>query len=74
MDLTGWIEYFVRGLATQLLEVQERSTRAITAEQLGRAHNLNPRQIAVLDELLARGQTGIDDLAPAFPTVSRRTL
>ena len=37
MDLTGWIEYFVRGLATQLLEVQERSTRAITAE-----HSVEP--------------------------------
>ena len=67
MDLTGWIEYFVRGLATQLLEVQERSTAALAAEQLGRAHNLNARQVAVLDELLARGHAGVDDLEAAFP-------
>ena len=74
MDLTGWIEYFVRGLATQLIEVQERSTAALAAEQLGREHRLSPRQVAVLDELLARDHAGVDELELAFPTVSRRTL
>ncbi|MFN3002457.1 Fic family protein [Mycolicibacterium wolinskyi] len=74
MDLTGWIEFFVSGLATQLLEVQERSTAAITAEQIGRAHGLGQRQVAVLDELLAQGQAGVEDLEVAFPNVSRRTL
>lgn len=74
MDLTGWIEYFVRGLATQLIEVQQRSTAAIAAQQLGREHDLSPRQVSLLDELLAHGQAGSDELEVAFPTVSRRTL
>lgn len=74
LDLTGWIEYFVRGLATQLFEVQERSTTAIAAEQLGRAHNLSRRQVALLDELLARGQARVEELGVAFPDVGRRTL
>src|SRR5262245_65238110 len=31
MDLTGWLDYFVEGLATQLDEVTERGKRAIRA-------------------------------------------
>ena len=30
--------------------------------------------MSVLDELLARGQSGVDELEIAFPKVSRRTL
>ena len=74
MDLSGWIEYFVHGLSTQLVEVQDRSKAALGTEQLGRQHNLTPRQVSVLDELLARDHAGIDELAIAFPNVSRRTL
>jgi hypothetical protein len=29
MDLTGWLDYFVTGLATQLEEVKERGRLAI---------------------------------------------
>ena len=31
MDMTGWIEYFTKGLATQLAEVKQRGERAIRA-------------------------------------------
>jgi hypothetical protein len=34
MDLTGWLEYFVAGLSTQLQEMKARGERAIRAEWL----------------------------------------
>ncbi len=74
MDLTGWLQFFVGGLATQLLEVQHRSTTALTAEATGQRANLNNRQIAILDEILAHSQCRLDELANAFTDVSRRTL
>jgi Fic family protein len=74
MNLTGWIEYFVHALATQLVEVQHRGTTALTAERIGHTHGLNPRQVALLDEIIASGPLGVDTLAIAFPAVSRRTL
>jgi cell filamentation protein, protein adenylyltransferase len=74
MDLTGWIEYFTCGLATQLVEVQHRGITAVTAERLGQAHGLSPRQVALLDEIIAVGSAGADSLLTAFFTVSRRTL
>ena len=38
MDLTGWLEYFVEGLATQMDEITERGdrTRIISARLMDR--------------------------------------
>src|SRR5260370_25873215 len=44
MDLTGWLEYFTEGLATQLNEVQTRGERAIRRDVLVRSHGLSERQ------------------------------
>ena len=74
MDLTGWIEFFVRGLATQLAEVKARGTAAIKADVVARTHRLIPRQAAVLGEFLAAGRLTVGELELAFPDVNRRTL
>lgn len=74
MDLTGWLEFFVMGVATQLGEVQVRGAAAIRADVVAKAHHLNARQSAVLAELLSAGRLTVADLEAAFPGVNRRTL
>jgi Fic family protein len=74
MDLTGWLEYFSGGLATQLEEVKARGTAAIHADVLARANRLNARQSALLAELFAAGRLAVGDLDGLFPNVNRRTL
>lgn len=59
LDLTGWLEYFVRGLATQLAEVVDLGRRTIRADIASRQHNLNPRQEQALEHLASRGQVDI---------------
>jgi len=53
LDLTGWLAYFVHGLATQLAEIRARSEIAIRSDVIARAHNLNPRPAAILPPLPA---------------------
>ena len=74
MDLTGWLEFFVGGLATQMEEVKARGTTASRADVVARAHRLNDRQSALLAELLASGRLAVTDLERLFPSVNRRTL
>lgn len=44
MDMTGWIEFFTRGLATQLVEVKDRGELAIRQDVLARRYQLSERQ------------------------------
>ena len=74
MDLTGWLEFFVGGLATQLEEVKARGEIAIRTDLVGGAHRLNPRQSGALEHLLAHGRVTLGDLESNFPEVNRRTL
>lgn len=74
MDLTGWLEFFVRGLSTQLAEVKERGSAAIRAEVVARAHRLGERQAAVLADIFVTGRRTVSELERAFLDVNRRTL
>ena len=74
MDLTGWLEFFVGGLATQLDEVKARGEIAIRSDVVARQHRLNPRQAGALDQLLAHGKLTLGDLERSFPEINRRTL
>jgi Fic family protein len=74
LDLTGWLEYFVGGLATQLEEVKARGTNAIQIDIIARDHKLNLRQSEVLAEALSVGRVALESLGPLFPGVNRRTL
>lgn len=74
LDLTGWLDYFVTGLATQLTEIHDRGALAIRADSVARQYQLSARQAAVLTEIVAaRGMT-LSALAQLFPAVTRRTL
>jgi Fic family protein len=74
MDLTGWLEYFVTGLATQLEEVKEHGKSAIRADVLAREYRLNERQTTALRYLLEHGAITIQIFESLVPDISRRTL
>lgn len=74
MDLTGWLEYFTGGLATQLDEVKVRGERAIRRDLLVRDHRLSDRQARALDHVMEHGRLAIQDYEALCPGVNRRTL
>jgi Fic family protein len=74
MNLTGWLEFFVGGLATQLDEVKARGTTAIRCDILVREHRLNERQGLAIEYLLQAPQMDIREFERLCPGVSRRTL
>ncbi|HRY45080.1 MAG TPA: Fic family protein [Thermoanaerobaculia bacterium] len=74
MDLSGWLDFFTEGLATQLGEVKARGEVVIRADLASRAHHLNSRQGAVLEEVLLRGGATLGEVEGRFPGVSRRTI
>ena len=74
MDMTGWIEFFTRGLATQLVEVKERGELAIRQDILARRHQLSERQTLAFGYALERGKLTIGDFQELCPDAHRRTL
>ena len=70
MDLTGWLEYFVTGLDTQLGEVTERGKLAIQVYVLIRQQGLNARQGIALRHLLLPRFVVNPDLRSARPGLS----
>ena len=74
MDMTGWLEYFVTGLATQLMEVRRRGERVIRRDVLVHQHDLSPRQAQALMHILEHGSINIQEFEALCPEVNRRTL
>jgi Fic family protein len=74
MDLSGWLEYFVAGLATQLQEVRARGEHAIRADVLAAEKGLNARQATMIGMFLDRQELALGELERLLPEVGRRTL
>lgn len=74
MDLTGWLEFFAEGLATQLGEVKARGEKVIRRDILAREHRLNTRQGFAIELLLGQSELRIEDLEVLCPDTNRRTL
>lgn len=74
MDLTGWIEFFVEGLSTQMSEVKQRGEWVIRRDVLARRHGLNERQALAVEVLFEGGPIRIEELEALIPGVHRRTL
>ena len=74
MDLTGWLEFFTAGLATQLDEVKARGERTIRREALVRQHALSDRQAVALGHVIEHGRLTIHDYEELCPGANRRTL
>jgi Fic family protein len=74
MDLTPWLEFFVKGLSTQLLEVKQRGEQAIQMELAAKAVGLNSRQTSLLAAFSANNHLSLADCAALGEGGSRRTL
>lgn len=74
MDITGWLEYFVEGLATQMREVTWRGEMAIRRDVLVKKHRLSERQALAIGHLLEYGALSIQNFEALCPKVSRRSL
>jgi hypothetical protein len=74
MDLTGWLDYFVEGLATQMDEVTERGKKAIKADVQATKYGLNPRQKALVLRLMEQPEADLQAFQDLFPGTPRRTL
>jgi Fic family protein len=74
MEMTGWLEYFVEGLTTQLAEVRERGEQAIRHDVLVKKHGLSDRQARALGHILEQGSLTIQDFERLCPDVNRRSL
>ena len=74
MDMTGWLEYFVTGLATQLMEVRQRGERVIRRDVLVHQHGLSPRQAQALMHILEHASINIQEFEALCPEANRRTL
>lgn len=74
MDLTGWLDFFVTGLATQLQEVRTRGEQAIRADVLAAENGLNERQAVLVGALLETGSLSVAEAERLLPDVARRTV
>ena len=74
MDMTGWLDYFITGLETQMIEVKERGEQVIRQDVLVQKHSLNERQGKALGFILQNGKLTIQDFEIICPDVNRRSL
>ena len=74
MDMTGWLDYFITGLETQMIEVKERGEQVIKRDVLVQKHSLNERQSKALGYLLQNDKLTIQDFENICPDVNRRSL
>ncbi len=74
MDLTGWLEFFISGLATQLQEVRIKGERAIRADVLASEKGLNERQGILVAALLEGGSLTLAEAEKLLSNVARRTV
>jgi Fic family protein len=74
MDMTGWLEFFIEGLSTQLAEVKERGEQAIRQDVLIREHGLSERQAKAIAYILENGSLTIQDFERLCSNVNRRSL
>lgn len=74
MDMTGWLEFFVTGLETQMKEVKERGKRILQADGLCALHQLNERQRMLILLVMEQGEISLADYEAACEGASRRSL
>lgn len=74
MDMTGWLDYFITGLETQMIEVREHGEQVIRRDVLVNKHGLNDRQGKAIGYLLQHCRMTIQDFEALCPDVNRRSL
>ena len=59
MDMTFWLEYFVKGLKSQMIEIQDKGERIIKADNIIdnlKDYNLNERQQKIIRYIAINGK------------------
>lgn len=74
MDMTSWLDYFITGLETQMIEVRDRGEQVIRRDVLVNKHGLNDRQAKAIGYLLQHDKMTIQDFEQLCPETSRRSL
>ncbi|MCK5133640.1 MAG: Fic family protein [Candidatus Sabulitectum sp.] len=74
MDMTIWLEYFITGLESQMIEVKKRGERVIRRDVLVKKHNLNERQAKALGFMMVHDKFTIQDFEGLCCDVNRRSL
>lgn len=74
MDMTGWLDFFVTGLETQMIEVKYRGEQVIRRDVLVQKYSLSERQSKAIEFLLAHDKLTIQDFEKLCPDVNRRSL
>jgi Fic family protein len=74
MDMTGWVEYFVQGLSTQLQEVKSLGRQAIEQDVMAKLYHLSDRQKLAIEYIAKHGGISIQQFEGICPDVTRRTL
>lgn len=74
MDMTDWLDYFITGLETQMIEVKERGEQIIRRDLLVQKYNLTERQGKAIEFLLKNGTLAIQDFEELCPGINRRSL
>ena len=72
--MTGWLDYFVDGLATQMKEVTDRGKIVIRRDAIVQKYGLSSRQALALGYLLENPVFKIEDYEKLCPGTNRRTL
>jgi Fic family protein len=74
MDMTGWLEYFVTGLRSQMEEIQEKGKQLITQDaalQKIKKAGLNTRQEKAIKYLLKEGAISVNEYQSAASCIRR---
>ena len=71
MDMTGWLEYFVKGFLFQMNEVMDIGKKAIFKDALIQNHNLLQRQGLVIEHILENGKLLPKDFEELCSKMSR---
>jgi Fic family protein len=74
MDMTGWLEYYVGGLATQMQEVRSKGEQVIKTDILALRFGLSDRQRNIVRHLAAGSPLSIEQVQQVVPGVHRRTV
>jgi Fic family protein len=74
MDMTEWLDYFITGLETQMIEVKERGEQVIRRDVLVQKYDLNERQGKAIEFMLFHKKLTIQDYENLCSDVNRRSL
>lgn len=74
MDMTGWLEYFVHGLSTQLQEIKSLGKQTMENEARQRQYHVSDRQKLAIKYISKQGSITIQQFENICPNVTRRTL